>query len=315
MHLSRSILTVLVLSVLIAACEEGPPESDSQSAAKGPVINVTAIYDADSNRHLFATDADTVDAGWTTFKFTNASPMLHFALLDHLPGERTSEELLSEVSPIFQQSADLVREGKPEEAAALFTQLPEWFNGIVFRGGAGFLSPGHSSETTVYLEPGNYVLECYIKTPEGVFHWNLGMYADLHVTENVTDAQPPADPTFTVTVTDSALIMDGEATPGENLVEVDFQEENPGLFGKDVHVARLDEGTSVEEIVRWMDANRVEGLVSTAEDPAPALFLGGVHDMPYGSSAFFTLNLEPGEYLLIAEQPVDQSVHHRFRVQ
>jgi hypothetical protein len=313
MRVPPGIPIALVLITLISACSEPVPESEPASQA--PVIHVAAIYDADSGRHLFETDADTVKAGWTTFRFTNGSPMLHFVLLDHLPGERTSEELLREVSPIFQESADLVRAGKPEEAAAHFGGLPEWFGGIVFRGGPGFLSPGHSSETTLYLEPGNYVLECYIKTPEGVFHWNLGMHADLHVTEEANDASPPADPTFKVIVTDSALVMEGEPMAGENLVEVQFHEEEPGLTGKDVHVARLDSGTDVDEIVRWMDFNRVEGLVSSAENPAPAVFLGGAHDMPYGNTAYFTVTLEAGEYLLVSEQPVDASAHVRFRIQ
>ena len=313
MRLSPSMGTLAVVALLLAACGGQAPEPEA--VAERSVIGITAIYDADSDRHLFQTDEDTVMAGWTTFRFTNASPMLHFVLLDHLPGERTSNELLREVSPVFQESLNLMMEGKPEEAAAHFAELPEWFGGIVFRGGPGFLSPGLAAETTLYLEPGNYVLECYIKTAEGVFHWNLGMVADLHVTRGVTDATAPADPTLTVTVTDSALLMEGTPTPGEHLVAVHFQEEQPGLVGKDVHVVRLSPETDVDEVIGWMDFNRVEGLVSTPEKVAPAHFLGGIHDMPFGNTGYFTVTLEPGEYLLVSEQPTAESVSHRFLVQ
>lgn len=312
MRLLPRVWTAALVSTFIAAC--GDPSSESEPGVERSVVEITAIYDASSDRHLFETNVDTVQAGWTTFRFTNASPLLHFVLLDHLPGERTSDELLSEVSPIFQESMDLITEGKIEEATGQFVNLPEWFGGIVFRGGPGFLSPGGSTETTLYLEPGNYVLECYIKTADGVFHWTLGMFADLHVTEEATGAVSPASPTLEVTVTDSALVMEGDPTPGEHLVAVRFQEKEPGLVGKDVHVVHLAPGSDVDEILAWMDFSRVEGLISTPERPAPAVFLGGAHDMPFGNTAYFTLTLEPGEYLLVSEQPTAESVHHRFGV-
>ena len=118
---------------LLAACGAEPP--DSGTTLEPPVVEVTAVYDAASNQHLFRTSADTVRAGWITFRFINASPVLHFLFLDHLPGDRTSNELLSEVSPIFQEATDLIRAERPDEAMAQFANLPEWFDDLVFRGG------------------------------------------------------------------------------------------------------------------------------------------------------------------------------------
>ncbi len=306
------LLSLVALSAaLLAACGGGAPDD---VIVEHQVVEVTAVYDPDSNQHLFRSDADTVAAGWTTFRFINASPMLHFVFLDHLPGDRTSEELLSEVSPVFQEAMNLINAGRPDDAAAQFATLPEWFGDLVFRGGPGFTSPGHVSEATLYLEPGNYVLECYIKTADGVFHWNLGMYRDLHVTEEITGAQPPQNPTIEVTLTDSTFVAPEEVRPGEHVVAVHFQEEEPGLIGRDIHVARLDPGIDQDEIVRWMDFNRLDGLVSTADNPGPAIFLGGVHEMPYGNTAYFNLTLEPGEYLWISEQPMDASTYQRFTV-
>ncbi len=306
------LLSLVALSAaLLAACGGGAPDD---VIVEHQVVEVTAVYDPASNQHLFRSDADTVAAGWTTFRFINASPMLHFVFLDHLPGDRTSEELLSEVSPVFQEAMNLINAGRPDDAAAQFATLPEWFGDLVFRGGPGFTSPGHVSEATLYLEPGNYVLECYIKTADGVFHWNLGMYRDLHVTEEITGAQPPQNPTIEVTLTDSTLVAPEEVRPGEHVVAVHFQEEEPGLIGRDIHVARLDPGIDQDEIVRWMDFNRLDGLVSTADNPGPAIFLGGIHEMPYGNTAYFNLTLEPGEYLWISEQPMDASTYRRFTV-
>jgi len=282
---------------------------------RSSVIEVTATYDSESGRHLFVTDTDTdtVEAGWTTIRFTNASPMLHFVLLDHLPEGHTSADLRAEISPIFQEAMDLVRAGRPDDAAARFGELPDWYVELTFRGGPGFTSPGRVAETVLYLEPGDYMLECYIKTEDGVFHWGLGMYADLHVLEDVNGAQPPV-PTLQVTLTDSTMVVEGDPVAGEHVVAVHFQQEHPGLLGKDLHVARLDAGIDPSDVVAWMDANQTEGLVSTAARPAPATFLGGAQDMPLGSSAYFRLTLEPGNYLWVSELPLAEASFEPFTV-
>lgn len=240
MRRARSACSAAFLILLLPGCDE--EASDSETVVAPAVVEVTAVYDASSGRHLFRTSADTVPAGWTTFRFANASPVLHFVFLDHLPGDRTSNDLLSEIGPIFQEAAD------------------------------------------------------------------------LHVREQATDAAPPGDPTIEVTVTDSVLIAEREVTPGEHLVAVHFQEREPGLIGRDVHVARLDPETDLDETVAWLDFNQVEGLVSTPQDPAPATFLGGVHEMPLGNTAYFRVGLEPGEYLWISEQPLAEATYTRFTV-
>ena len=311
-----SALAAVLYSSAVLACGGAEPESEGQDdgAEAPPVLEVTAVYEAETDQHLFLTNHDTLPAGWTTIRFTNSSPMLHFVFLDHLPGDRTSADLLAEVSPVFQGGMDLIMAGDPDAAMAQFANLPDWFPELVFRGGPGFLSPGRVTEATLYLEPGNYVLECYVKTSEGVFHWNLGMHADLHVTDEPSATPEPADPTIRVTLTDSAMTVEGEPTPGEHLVAVHFEEENPELFGKDLHLARLESTENVEDVVAWMDAFQVPGLMSTAEDPAPAVFLGGVHDMPLGNTAYFRVTLEPGEYMWVSELPVAEPSYRSFTV-
>ncbi len=184
--------------------------------------------------------------------------MVHFIFLDHLPGNRTSKELLTEVSPIFQQASYLITEGKVEEAYQQFSTLPEWFGDIVFRGGPGFLSPGYTSEATLYLEPGNYVMECYIKTSDGTFHWNLGMHVDFRVSNELSNAVAPENATIEIFITDEGLTVEG--------------------------------------------------------NPAPAVFLGGVHEMPAGNTAYFPVSLQPGDYAWISEQPVAQATYQIFTV-
>lgn len=308
-------IAVLAQAGLLACSGESPPPDAAENPETSPVLEVTAIYDGATDQHLFMVSADTIPSGWTTIRFSNASPMLHFVFLDHLPGDRTGDDLLAEVSPVFQESMDLTLAGRPDEAQAVFGNLPEWFGELVFRGGPGFTSPGQVTEATLYLEPGNYVLECYVKTADGVFHWGRGMHSDLHVTADDSGIPEPTKPTLEVVLTDAGISIDGAVTAGEHLVAVRFQEENPGLFGKDLHVARLSEGGTAEDVVAWMDAMAPEGLVSTSSAPAPATFVGGVHDMPFGNTAYFRVLLEPGNYVWVSELPSATPAYQTVTVQ
>ena len=39
------------------------------------------------------------------------------------------------------------------------------------------------------------------------------------------------------------------------------------------------------------------------QTPAPAHYVGGIHDMPEGSTAYIKMQLEEGEYGIVAEVP------------
>lgn len=310
--ITRAALLVVLLGGLYACTSE--PSQDAASS-EPDIVEVRAIYEAENDRHLFETDTDTISAGWTTFRLVNASPFVHFIFFDYLPGDRTSEDLLSDVSPVFQESSYLIMEGKNEEAMAAFSQLPEWFEDLVFRGGTGYTSPGRTAETTLFMAPGNYVMECYIKMPDGTYHWKKGMYKDLHVTADTTEAKAPQSPDIEITVSDEGLQVEGEPTRGEQLVAVHFEQENPGLIGNDVHLAKLDESTDAVEVAEWLDFMTAEGLVSTAENPGPATFIGGTHEMPIGNTAYFLVNLDPGSYVWIMEQQIANMDMEEFTVE
>lgn len=308
----RTVLLVVLLGGLYACTSE---LSQDAASSEPKLVEVRSIYDAENDRHLFETETDTISAGWTTFRLVNASPFVHFIFFDHLPGARTSEELLSDISPVFQESSYLLMEGKNEEAMAAFSKLPEWFNDVVFRGGTGYTSPGRTAETTLFMAPGNYVMECYVKMPDGTYHWNMGMYKDLHVTADTTEAKAPQSPDIDITVTDEGLQVEGEPTTGEQLVAVHFEQENPGLIGKDVHLAKLDESTDADKVAEWLDFMTAKGLISTAENPGPATFIGGTHEMPKGSTAYFTVDLNSGSYVWVAEQQIANKAMEEFTVE
>jgi hypothetical protein len=62
-----------------------------------------------------------------------------------------------------------------------------------------------------------------------------------------------------------------------------------------------------------MDWRQPGGL----QTPAPARFVGGLQEMPAGSTGYFTVELEPGRYAWIAEvaEPQNKGMLLTFTVQ
>jgi hypothetical protein len=281
--------------VFIAGCSSG-----STSRADGPnVVEVTA-------RGLTLEAPDSISSGWTTFQLKNESDMIHFAILERMPEGRGIVDQQEIVAPVFQEGMNLLNEGEVDAAMEAFGKLPAWFGDILFMGGPGLISPGRTAEATLYLEPGMYVLECYVKT-NGVFHsYNpspdaYGMVHEIKVTADSSGASAPA-PTLDLTISsERGIEVEGDVGPGEHTIAVHFEDQvvYEHFLGHDVHLVRLQDDTDLEVLATWMDWTQPTGL----ETPAPAEFLGGTHDMPAGETAYFTVDLEPGNYAWIAEVP------------
>jgi hypothetical protein len=233
--------------------------------------------------------------------------MVHFALIARYPGDRGVDAHQNAVAPVFQEGMDLLNAGKPDAAMEAFGRLPEWFGDIVFIGGPGLIAAGEVAQTTVYLEPGTYVLECYVKT-NGVFHsYNpnpdaYGMVHEITATEESNGAPAPeADVAITLS-SERGIEVDGSVEPGTHTVAVHFEDQtaHEHFLDHDVHLVRLDAETDLAALATWMDWSQPTGL----ETSAPAAFLGGLHEMPAGETGYFTVDLAPGQrYAWIAEVP------------
>jgi hypothetical protein len=287
MKLQPIVLSTLILVLAaLAACRSG------EASSKPAVIDVIATD--------FAFDApDTVPAGWTTLQLLNKGAQTHFVVLDHLPEGRTMEDWIAAVGLPFDSAWNGLRRGtlqKADVAPLLGRLLPEWFAEVRQRGGVGLVAPGEQATATVQLEPGTYVLECYGKTPDGTFHTALGMARQLTVTERRSPAESPAAD-LEVAFDAGVMAAPARVRPGRHTVAVQYRQAAEGLLANDVHVARLPEGLDADSVVPWMDWMNVAGLRA----PAPVGFLGGVQEMPVGSTAYFTVDLTPGRYVWISE--------------
>jgi uncharacterized cupredoxin-like copper-binding protein len=251
-----------------------------------------------------------IPSGWTTFRFVNASSMIHFALVDVPPPGVTIDAFSRDVGLNFQAAMDAMNAGDDAAVQAAFARFPAWIADLAHNGGPGLLSPGRTGQTTVYMKPGHYFLECYVKS-DGVFHstspgdGKIGMMLDLTVTPGEAQATEPTA-NVTLAVTNAGFsIVDGQFHPGTNTIRVNFIEQQalPSFVGNDVHLMKVDDADSIRRADAWLDWRAKDGL----EDPSPVTFLGGVNDMPAGEHGYFTVDLQPGDYAFISEMPGPQA--------
>lgn len=284
------LLGVALASAALVACGSRS-RSDRRADTSAAQLEVVA-------RDLAFDAPDQIPAGWTTIRFHNEGALEHFVLLEKLPAGKTVENSRTEILPIFQDGMNLLRQGKTDEAMARFGTLPAWFQDIVYMGGPGLTSPGGTSTVTVRLDPGTYVLECYVKTPEGQFHSYLGMIDQIVVVDSMGEGAEP-DATSRMTLSNNGIEWDGQVAAGRETIAVRFAEQqvHGNFLGNDVHLVRLDEGSSIDSIAAWINWTRPNGLTT----PAPARFLGGLQEMPAGATGYVHVELEPGRYAWIAE--------------
>lgn len=284
----------------VQVSEETPPPMPAG------IVEVTAVD--------YAFQApDRIRSGWTTFLMENKGKEHHFLLLSRLPEGRTFEDYGREVGTVFDTVWDSLRMGtvgKPEAGAMLGRLLPEWYASVKPMGGPGLIAPGGVGETTLRLEPGTYVMECYVKTPDGRFHASLGMARPVTVTEEPSGGSAPtAD--LQARLSNQAIQVEGGITPGKHTVAVHFDEQPEVGLGNDLHLVRLEDDTEIERVASWMDWMNVEGL----REPAPAAFVGGAQEMSVGSTAYFSVDLNPGRYAWISEAPAEKGLLEEIEVQ
>lgn len=176
--------TIIFITIFFTNCRETKNSEKVEEKTTSETKKTENVVEVVTNIMDFQT-LDTIPSGWNTFKYINKSSEVHFLLIDKYPNGKTLEDTHRDVMPPFDKGMELIIEGNMEEAMAEFGKLPEWFGEIVFTGGSGLLSPKHTSLTTVKLEPGLHIIECYVKMNNGKFHTSMGMTKEIWVTEKV----------------------------------------------------------------------------------------------------------------------------------
>jgi len=244
-----------------------------------------------------------VPSGWTTITYRNQSADTHFLALEKYPEGKSMENAKKEVIPVFQSAMDSIAAGKNEAAMAQFGNLPEWFQKVEFSGGTGLIASGKIAQSTVKLEPGTYIVECYVKMNNGMFHSTLGMINELKVTDEKNGKEPPT-PTSEITISKAnGIVLTKSPQAGRNIFKVNFEDQNlyENYLQHDVHLVKIAADADIKNLEKWMNWMDPKGFISPL--PEGFEFLGGMQEMPAGNSGYFTADLNEGNYAFISEIP------------
>jgi hypothetical protein len=202
---------------------------------------------------------------------------------------------------------DLINAGQLDSGYAAFNDLPAWFFEVVFSGGSGLLSSKQTSTTSIHLDPGYYIMECYVKMSNGEFHSVMGMAKEIIVSDELSEVnEPSSDINISLSSTEG-ISIDKDIEKGHHVFSVKFIDQiaHEHFLGHDVNLVKLADNANVEELESWMNWSDPKGLISPS--PEGVTFLGGVNDMPAGSMGYFEVDLVPGNYALISEVPNSMS--------
>ena len=161
------------------------------------------------------------------------------------------------------------------------------------RGGPASLNPGDSTDVVMDLEPGHYVLMCFLPNAQGVPHVALGMKHFLTVGP-APEPQPVA-PTAdaTIQLADFSFTGADTITAGHFTLEV----ANQGPEPHEMNIVRLN-GLTLAQLRAALTGPPPEGA-----GPPPFEFVGGSQAMMPGMHEWLDLDLAAGNYALICFVP------------
>ena len=268
------VTVAVVATLLVAGCKKGDAGRDAADSAAADSAAPAAASTADPAGVVTVTATDfafeapaEVPAGLTTFRLVNRGPSLHHIQLIRLDSGKTVADF----------EAALKKGGPP----------PRW---VVMAGGPNPPEVGQTTSATVPLQPGTYVMLCFVPDADGTPHVMKGMMKAFTVTGSAAAgrAEPTADAVMTLKDYDFALSKPLAA--GKQTIRVN----NAGPQPHEVALVRLKAGKTPMDFQRW--AEKPEG-------EAPGTTHGGVSGIMPGTHAFMELDLPAGDYALICFVP------------
>lgn len=266
----------LALIVAQAACAtEREPSSQNRASVAPTVVPLSS-----ANYAFHAPDS--VDAGWTTFQFSNNGDDIHYAHIVQFDSGRTVKELLEAYAEAIRMSA----------------ARPKWIRRF---GGPGGAAPGGSSAVTQNLEPGRYVWICPVEDTAGHPHFAKGESKAFVVraATNPAGQAPPPVASATIRLLDFTFTVDSQLKAGRHTIRV----ENGGHEPHDLVMMKLAPGETLDQVRSFLNPERAR-RPDEARQPLPPLkslelLAGGIAVIPPRMHVFFQTDLTPGEYVLI----------------
>jgi len=256
---------VAAAAVFAAACgsaqAETPAKAAASEAAPPRVLTVVA-------RDFAFQAPDRVPAGMVTIQLQNRGQALHHVALMKLDAGKTLDDVFT-----------ALRAGGPP---------PAWMHDM---GGPNAPDPGSDANATLFLQPGNYAILCFVDIPDHVPHVMKGMAKMLTVTPaavRAAAATPQGD--IRMHLDDYSFTTSTPITAGRHTIRV----ENGAAQSHEVELIKLAPGKTANDLMAWMQS---------MQGPPPASAIGGISGIQRGTVQSFTHDFTPGTYVLICFLP------------
>ena len=237
-------------------------DASADVALKVPVVTVHAKE--------FAFDIPkSIAAGPTTFRLVNDGKEFHHLSIIKLEEGKTIADF-----------GEAMKAGKP----------PEW---AVAYGGPNAAVPGQTIAATIDMQPGSYVVVCFIPSPgEQAPHAAKGMIAPLTVTAGgVTQAgtvtEPDPKPDLHLVMKEYGYQFSKPVTAGKHTIHV----MNEGAQDHEAVMLKMAPGKHIADFNAWVMGNM--------QGPPPATTIDGMAGMATGRTAIFSADFTPGTYAII----------------
>jgi uncharacterized cupredoxin-like copper-binding protein len=258
---SCTVLLRLAVLALTACAAEGADIAEAESPPSGThVLTVTATDDRFDA-------AGEIAPGLTTIHMINGGRELHQVQIFRIPADRTSAEFV----------ASVMHPGP----------LPAWAIAV---GGPNAVVPGGTSDATLELTPGRYIVACLVPDADHVPHAAKGMVRPLTVLSARFASRQTPWSDRTVTLTEYAFVLSEPLTVGSHTLRV----ENDGTQDHEAVLVRLAPGKTARDFAAWADDQI---------GPPPGEPIGGVTALAPGLEAYVTIDFTPGRYALLCFLP------------
>jgi hypothetical protein len=280
-------LMPVLLGVTTLHAQAGGSPGTASPALPGRVVDVAA-------GEFFFQSPDSIPAGLTTFRLRQIG-LVHQRVLaggaarDSLGAHPDDQTRGLHMLWLVQldsgkTAADLYRAAQAGERTTGWTRP---------LGGPGFAVPPGTSNATLLLEPGNYVIVCYVgsaREDRKRFHFLNGMFRALTVLPNPAPVAAMPAPDVVIRVSEGgALEYSAPIVAGRRVLRI----ENAGARAYEFSVRRVAPGRTTADALAWRPAD-------SPRTPPPFEPIGGLSDVPSGGSLVTTLTFEPGDYFVAA---------------
>lgn len=269
------------------------------------------------NENSFQAPAE-IPSGWISFVLNNEKTQeIHEISIARIPDGITFSEYIDEYISVWElilaeyQSGDIERH---EISAKVNNLLPSWVDDLKYVNTRGLVSPGRSAQKTMYLDPGLYIMECWVKSEDGLIHITNGKIHPFTVTDEKIFSSAPSTVNL-ITLKKNEIAVQWKAESGFHSFALTMDTDSEGNpFHNNIHLIRIDDMTDLISVNWWMDWYQIGGLRA----PAPADFLGGVSSyiaIENEIDAYFSLTIDqPGKYAWIVQAPDGKHLWKTFHV-